>query len=101
MATAERHERDMFNIVKVAVKDGVGARLGTLSLPKRRPIDTPNFIGLTARGAVPHLTPDNISKLSELGGVYVALEDCKSVPTHLPPSQQTLCCMALGWNELS
>ncbi|KAJ2973718.1 hypothetical protein NUW58_g8867 [Xylaria curta] len=54
---------------------GVGARLGTLSLPKRRPIDTPNFIGLTARGAIPHLTPDNVGKQSELGGVYIALED--------------------------
>ncbi|KAI1113308.1 tRNA-guanine transglycosylase [Nemania sp. NC0429] len=75
MATTEQHESVMFKIVKAVVKDGVGARLGTLSLPKRRPIDTPNFIGLTARGAVPHLTPDNISKLSELSGVYIALED--------------------------
>ncbi|KAH8163306.1 hypothetical protein CIB48_g4938 [Xylaria polymorpha] len=40
-----------------------------------RPLDTPNFIGLTARGAVPHVTPDNVTKQSELGGVYIALED--------------------------
>ncbi|KAI0467987.1 tRNA-guanine transglycosylase [Xylaria cf. heliscus] len=65
----------MFNILKGAVSDGVGARLGTLSLPKRRPIDTPSFIGITARGAIPHMTPDNVSKESELGGVYIALED--------------------------
>ncbi|KAI1421916.1 tRNA-guanine transglycosylase [Xylaria sp. FL1777] len=72
----------MFKILKSAVNDGVGARLGTLSLPRRRPVDTPNFIGLTARGAVPHLTPDNVSKQSGLGGVYIALEDCKSVCTN-------------------
>lgn len=80
MVTPERDERAMFKILKTVVNDGVGARLGTLSLPKRNPIDTPNFIGLTARGALPHLTPDNISKWSELGGVYIALEDCKSIP---------------------
>ncbi|KAJ8115712.1 hypothetical protein ONZ43_g4608 [Nemania bipapillata] len=65
----------MFKILKTVVNDGVGPRVGTLSLPKRQPIDTPNLIGLTARGAVPHLTPDNVSKLSNLGGVYIALED--------------------------
>ncbi|KAI1127889.1 tRNA-guanine transglycosylase [Nemania abortiva] len=75
MVTPERDERAMFKILKAVVGDGVGARLGTLSLPKRHPIDTPNFVGLTARGAIPHLTPDNISKWSELGGVYIALED--------------------------
>ncbi|RYC58985.1 hypothetical protein CHU98_g7220 [Xylaria longipes] len=75
MVAPEPDGRAMFKILKGAVSDGVGARLGTLSLPKRRLLDTPNFIGLTARGAVPHMTPDNVSKLSELGGVYIALED--------------------------
>ena len=74
----------MFKILKAVANDGVGARLGTLSLPKRSPIDTPNFIGLTARGAIPHLTPDNISRKSDLGGVYVALEDCKSASYRRP-----------------
>jgi hypothetical protein len=77
MVTPERDGRAIFKILKGVVNDGTGARLGTLSLPKRRPIDTPNFIGLTARGAVPHLTPDNVSRRSELGGVYIALEDCE------------------------
>ncbi|RWA04801.1 hypothetical protein EKO27_g10307 [Xylaria grammica] len=75
MVTPEPGGRDMFKILKGAVGDGVGARLGTLSLPRRRPVDTPNFIGVTARGAVPHLTPDNVGKRSDLGGVYIALED--------------------------
>ncbi|KAI0396756.1 tRNA-guanine transglycosylase [Xylariaceae sp. FL0594] len=75
MVTPERDGRAIFKILKGVVSDGVGPRLGSLSLPKRRPIDTPNFIGLTARGAVPHLTPDNVSRKTDLGGVYVALED--------------------------
>ncbi|KAK5633642.1 hypothetical protein RRF57_009356 [Xylaria bambusicola] len=81
MVTLEADGRAMFKILKTVASDGVGARLGTLSLPRRRPIDTPNFIGLTARGAIPHLTPDNVGKKSELGGVYVALED--SMPSHM------------------
>ncbi|KAI2634030.1 tRNA-guanine transglycosylase [Xylaria nigripes] len=74
MVTAERDGRAIFNILKSVVNDG-GPRLGRLSLPMRRPIDTPNFIGLTARGAIPHVTPDNVSKKSDLAGVYMALED--------------------------
>ncbi|KAI8630300.1 tRNA-guanine transglycosylase [Xylariaceae sp. FL1651] len=75
MVTPERDGRAIFKILKGVVNDGTGARLGTLSLPKRRSIDTPNFVGLTARGAVPHLTPDNAARRTELGGVYIALED--------------------------
>jgi len=80
MVTPERDGRAIFKILKGVVSDGTGPRLGTLSLPKRRPIDTPNFIGLTARGAVPHLTPDNVGKKTDLSGVYVALEDCEHIP---------------------
>ncbi|KAI0426220.1 tRNA-guanine transglycosylase [Xylaria sp. FL1042] len=75
MVTPDPDGRAMFKILGGAVNDGVGARLGMLSLPKRRPIETPNFIGITARGAIPHLTPDNVGKQSKLGGVYIALED--------------------------
>ncbi|KAI1814523.1 tRNA-guanine transglycosylase [Poronia punctata] len=82
MVTPERDGRAIFKILKGVVNDGTGARLGTLSLSKRRPIETPNFIALTARGAVPHLTPDNVSKRTELGGVYVALEDFMELTLH-------------------
>ncbi|KAI1320513.1 tRNA-guanine transglycosylase [Xylariaceae sp. FL0255] len=75
MVTPERDGRALFKIVKSVVGDGSGARVGVLSFPKRRPIETPNFLGLTARGAVPHITPDNVIKRTELGGVYMALED--------------------------
>ncbi|KAI1173463.1 tRNA-guanine transglycosylase, partial [Nemania sp. FL0916] len=75
MPAPETNEKVMFRVIRAAANDGVGARLATLSLPKRASIDTPNFIGLTARGAVPHVTPDNVAQRSELGGVYIALED--------------------------
>lgn len=52
-------------------------RLGRLSLPKRKSIPTPGFIGNTSRGVIPHISQDNFSKNLNLDGVYVALEDCK------------------------
>ncbi|KAI0376146.1 tRNA-guanine transglycosylase [Hypomontagnella monticulosa] len=68
-------ENGMFKVLRNAVVDGVGPRAGRLSLPKRPPIDTPNFIGITSRGAIPHMTPDVISKHANLSGSYMALED--------------------------
>lgn len=53
-----------------------GPRLSTLALPGRRPIQTPNFVAITSRGVVPHITPDNLEKNTSINGVYVALEDC-------------------------
>ncbi|KAI1263596.1 tRNA-guanine transglycosylase [Xylariaceae sp. FL1019] len=79
MVTPERDGRAIFKILKVVVNDGVGARVGVLSFPKRRPLETPNFLGLTARGAVPHVTPDNVTKRTEIGGVYMALEDSPAI----------------------
>lgn len=67
----------MFNVLRSAVVDGVGPRAGRLSLPKRPPIDTPNFLGLTSRGVIPHITPDVLFKHTDLSGSYMALEDCK------------------------
>ena len=52
-------------------------RLGRLSLPKRKSVSTPGFIGSTLRGVIPHISPDNFSKSLNINGVYVALEDCK------------------------
>jgi queuine tRNA-ribosyltransferase subunit QTRTD1 len=51
-------------------------RIGRLSLPGKRPILTPSFIGTTSRGVLPHISPDNFRKCVGLDGVYVALEDC-------------------------
>lgn len=66
----------VFNVVKIIV-DGA-ARIGRLALPKCQPVDTPNFLALASRGVVPHITPDNIDKHTQLAGAYMALEDCKT-----------------------
>ena|ERR1700753_3393061 len=64
-----------FTIQKAA--ETLSPRLGTLSLPGRKAIETPNFLGNTSRGVVPHLSQDNLKKHLSLGGVYVAIEDCR------------------------
>lgn len=66
----------VFKLLSSAAGDGVNARLGRLALPGRKVIDTPNFTGVTSRGTVPHITPDNISQYTSLSSAYMALEDC-------------------------
>lgn len=56
--------------------DGSAARLGRLSLPGRRSVDTPNYTGFTSRGVVPHLTPEIVPRHTGLSSAYMALEDC-------------------------
>ncbi|KAI0135820.1 tRNA-guanine transglycosylase [Daldinia grandis] len=68
-------EHAMFDVLKSVAVEGGTPRVGRLALPKRQPIDTPNYIGLSSRGAIPHMTPDVISKHVELDGSYMALED--------------------------
>jgi queuine tRNA-ribosyltransferase accessory subunit len=53
------------------------ARLGQISLKGRKPIETPDFLAITSRGVVPHLTPDVVREHTQFGGVHLALEDCK------------------------
>lgn len=67
-----------FTVQKVALSASNGLRLGTLSLPGTRPIQTPNFLAITSRGVVPHISPDILRKKTSVNGVYVALEDCTS-----------------------
>ncbi|GAB1314068.1 hypothetical protein MFIFM68171_04278 [Madurella fahalii] len=64
-----------FELLGAALKDGATARLGRLAFAGRRAIDTPNYIGITSRGALPHLTPDNVGKHLQVSGAYMALED--------------------------
>lgn len=54
-----------------------GARLGRLKVPERHGIDTPNFLAITSRGTIPHVTPDVLSEHLDIKGVHLALEDCK------------------------
>lgn len=73
--TESSSEHVTFDVLKSISGDGRGARAGRLALPKRKTIETPNFFGLTSRGAIPHMTPDVIAKHTELNGSYMALED--------------------------
>ncbi|KAI1135634.1 tRNA-guanine transglycosylase [Hypoxylon sp. FL0543] len=68
-------EHTMFDVLRSIAAGKGGPRVGRLTLPKRRLIDTPNYIGLTSRGAIPHMTPDILAKHTELSGSYIALED--------------------------
>jgi queuine tRNA-ribosyltransferase subunit QTRTD1 len=55
------------------------ARVGTLNIPGRKALGTPNFFAISSRGVVPHLTPDVILTHTQFGGIHMALEDCKSL----------------------
>ncbi|KAK4462901.1 Queuine tRNA-ribosyltransferase-like protein [Cladorrhinum samala] len=67
-----------FEVLKNLAKDAAttaSSRLGHLSLPGRRPLETPNYIGVTSRGCLPHLTPDNVTKHLQTSAAYMSLED--------------------------
>ena len=54
------------------------ARLGKLSCLGKREIETPNYVALSARGAVPHLSQDTVRDHTAIKGVHMALEGCES-----------------------
>jgi hypothetical protein len=62
---------------KATTSSGGGAfRTGVLSLPNRQAIKTPHYLALASRGAIPHLTQDNVVKHTNIRGAYMAAEDC-------------------------
>ncbi|KAL7931259.1 tRNA-guanine(15) transglycosylase-like protein [Trichoderma chlorosporum] len=79
--------RKIFELMGSAAADGSAARLGKLSLPGKKAVETPNFFAVTSRGAVPHLTPDNFKRHTSINGVYMALEDF--IEKKEPPIQHT------------
>lgn len=60
-----------------APSDPRRARLGCISVKGRRTLDTPNFLALTSRGVVPHISPDVVGEQTKFAGVYTAIEDCE------------------------
>lgn len=70
---------EMFSIIKNA-NHALGPRLGRLSLPGRRIIETPHYLGLTSRGTIPHISQDTFRRDTSITSVYVPLEDCKFTP---------------------
>ncbi|KAK9789097.1 putative tRNA-guanine transglycosylase family protein [Seiridium cardinale] len=73
MSNPETGNDMVFRIHKAA--NGAAARLGQLTLPRKKPFETPNFVGIASRGAIPHLTVDVLQKHTEMHGAYMALED--------------------------
>lgn len=67
-----------FSCLRSPAKKGLGPRLGRLSLPDLTRMETPHYIALTSRGAVPHLSPDLMREHAHVRGVHIALEDCES-----------------------
>jgi hypothetical protein len=64
----------LFNLLKTSEKS---LRLGNLILIKNEQkllLDTPNCLAYTARGCVPHLTPDNLHDIHLVEAVNVTLE---------------------------
>ena len=55
---------------------GDATRLGTLRFNDRTTIQTPHYIAISSRGAVPHLSQDTMRENTAIKGIYVALEDC-------------------------
>lgn len=69
-----------FKILQLAVESN-GPRLGRFAIRERNAIDTPHYISNTSRGVVSHLSQDNYARHTSLMGAYVALEDCKQLPS--------------------
>jgi queuine tRNA-ribosyltransferase subunit QTRTD1 len=44
----------------------------------RKDLETPNFLAVSSRGVIPHMTPDVIAASTQIGGIHMAIEDCKS-----------------------
>ena len=55
-----------------------GPRLGNLTFPNRVAMETPHYLPVSSRGAVPHVTQDNMRDHTGLKSMYAALEDCES-----------------------
>jgi hypothetical protein len=67
-------EGTMFKVTTSSTSSAV--RTGVLSLPNRQAIKTPHYLALASRGAIPHLTQDNVAKNTNIRGAYMAAEDC-------------------------
>ena len=66
-----------FSILRQA-REHCKTRLGRLTVPHRSPIETPHYVAITSRGAVPHISQDLMRQHTGVQGVYVALEDCEA-----------------------
>ena len=76
MATTKAPSKVSFDITSSA--PGIaGPRTGRLSFPGRATIDTPHYVAVSSRGAVPHISQDMIKSNTDIKSVYTGLEDCE------------------------
>jgi queuine tRNA-ribosyltransferase subunit QTRTD1 len=69
-----------FTLLKPEPKPSLlGPRLGTVALKNRATLQTPHYIALSSRGAVPHISQDVMRKHTNVKGIHVALEDCELI----------------------
>ncbi len=80
--------RKLFSVVIKPTESPLNkSRLGKLQFPKRKVVETPHYLALTSRGAVPHLSQDMMRDHTSISGVYTALEDCESPSAELLSQQ--------------
>ena len=79
---SEAGKRVFFEILSHVDPNVIRPRLGRLLVHGRKELETPDFIAVASRGVIPHVTPDVIAN-TQIGGIHMALEDCKSVLCHL------------------
>jgi hypothetical protein len=71
--------RMLFEVLSHVDPNVVGPRLGRLRIQGRKDLETPGFMAISSRGVVPHISPDVLAANTQVGGVHIALEDCKSL----------------------
>ncbi|APA05934.1 hypothetical protein sscle_01g007040 [Sclerotinia sclerotiorum 1980 UF-70] len=76
-----------FQILSTLDHNTSGPRLGRITVEGRKDLETPDFLAITSRGVIPHMTPDVIAAHARLPGVHFALEDFieKSNKTTISP----------------
>ncbi|PGH27149.1 hypothetical protein AJ80_01105 [Polytolypa hystricis UAMH7299] len=78
---------EMFSFTLLNATPAVLApRLGRLAIAGRKIIQTPAYVGIMSRGALPHITQDMMETNMSVGGLYAGLEDfIEKGPKNVPP----------------
>ncbi|KAI2015857.1 hypothetical protein LOZ49_000442 [Ophidiomyces ophidiicola] len=80
----EMHGHTLFNATSA-----LAPRLGRLCFPGRKSIQTPHYIPITSRGAMPHVSHDVMRDHVPTQSLYIALEDfIERGPRETPPVYQ-------------
>ena len=73
-----RHSSNLLSFEPLHLScDTTEGRIGRLCFQGRPQIETPHYVAVSSRGAVPHLSQDMMRENTSIKGIYTALEDCK------------------------